>query len=213
MKDHSISQFLTDTFNYLLGLYGPQHWWPSDSDFETAIGAILTQSTSWRNVEKAITNLKNADILTPKAILSTDIRTLRKLVRPARFFNQKAARVKLLSGWWLKNAEQVEKQRQNWQLWRESLLAINGVGPETADTIMLYCFNIPIFVIDTYTKRMFIASKQLQKRFEKKELESWKYAKWQQLFMENLPSDPKIFNELHALIVRHNKEIGKFTPW
>jgi len=199
----TVKQFLEETYQNLLELYGHQHWWPSDSAFETAVGAILTQNTNWLNVEKAIVNLKREDVLTPQRILEIDLEKLKELIRPSGFFNQKSERLKTLANWWIQNAESVSAE--NPQFWRNSLLSLKGVGEETADSILLYCFDIPTFVIDTYTKRLFKSYDFMKNEFGAETLKKWKYQDWQKLFMANLRNEADLFNEYHALIVIHNK--------
>lgn len=198
-----IKAFLEQTYQNLLKVYGHQNWWPSESPFETAVGAVLTQNTNWRNVEKAVANLKAEAVLTPRKIIDIDLNILKKLIRPSGFFNQKSERLKTLAAWWINHAGSVNGD--SLLLWRDSLLALKGVGEETADSILLYSFNLPTFVIDTYTKRLFKSYGFMLKKFGVETLEKWKYRNWQNFFMENLHNSAELFNEYHALIVIHNK--------
>ncbi len=186
-------------FKKLYKYYGPQFWWPGDSRFEIVIGALLTQNTNWRNVEKAINNLRKADLLVPKKILNVDIEKLKKLIKPSGFFNQKAERLKLLIKFFKdEGCENFEKFKlSNPETFREKLLKVKGIGPETCDSILLYAFDVPIFVIDTYTKR-FVKYYQLK-------VENLRYDTLQKYFHNNLKKDAKLFNEYHALIVRWGK--------
>lgn len=181
-------------YKQLLKKLGPQFWWPADSDYEVVLGAILTQNTNWKNVEKAILNLKNANKLKEKEILKIHINKLEELIRPSGFYKQKAERLKLATNKWveLKNKE---KELSIEEL-RKELLSVKGIGKETADSIILYAFHKPIFVIDAYTKR-----------FCKKYLnyESKEYDDYRNLFESNLSKDVKLFKEYHALIVEWAK--------
>ena len=178
--------------------YGTQHWWPARTRDEVVIGAVLTQNTSWANVEKAIANLYTAGLCEIHKIRELDLVVLAEYIRPAGYFNVKAKRLKnvctQIQTELLKNAEL--------HIARESLLAINGVGKETADSILLYAFDRAIFVIDAYTTRIFgrlgLALKD--------------YDAYQDFFMSNLKHDVTIFNEYHALIVWHGKHFCKTKP-
>ena len=154
-------------YNTFLSTYGPQHWWPMDSSyhklngsdprFEVIIGAILTQNTAWSNVEKAIYNLKQENMLHISSIAESDLDALKKYIRPSGFFNQKAKRLQTIASY-LKKQYQGDLTLffdQPLQNLRQELLRINGIGPETADSILLYAGNKPIFVVDAYTKRLF----------------------------------------------------------
>ena len=157
------------------------------------IGAILTQNTSWNNVEKAINNLKENDLIASDKILKVDTQKLANLIKPSGYYNQKAERLKIIAKFFKENKE----------VTRENLLKVKGVGPETADSILLYAFNKPYFVIDTYTKRIF-------KRLGIAKTED--YNQLQELFHKNLDNNSKLFNEYHALLVRLGKEFCTKTP-
>src|SRR3989338_5981210 len=138
---------MLNLYKTLLKAYGRRGWWPTTSDnkkFEIILGAILTQNTSWKQVEKAIANLKNNDLISQEAIKKVSLRRLASLIKPAGYFNQKAKRLKIINQFLEKNKNPT----------RDQLLEVNGIGPETADSILLYAFNQPSFVIDTYTKRI-----------------------------------------------------------
>jgi len=148
-------QTLLDIYNRLYEQYGPQHWWPGDTPFEIVVGAILTQNTNWKNVEKAIGNLKNAGCLTPEELHGLPIEELAELIRPAGYFNIKAQRLKHFLDWLFEKYDGMLESLEALPLsaLREQLLAIKGIGPETADSICLYAFEKPIFVVDTYTAK------------------------------------------------------------
>jgi len=186
--------------------FGSRHWWPADTPFEVIIGAILTQNTAWSNVEKAIVNLKNQGLTTPKKLYQININFLAQAIRPAGYYNIKAKRLKAFLKFLF--------QRYNGSLkkmfavsasnLRKELLQVNGIGPETADSILLYAANKPVFVIDAYTKRIFS-----RHNFIKPDAA---YDQAQRFFTSNLPKDTKLFNEYHALIVELGKNICKTKP-
>jgi len=199
-------------YRALLSEFGPQHWWrqgsalpcapcskrrtsgPADTQYEVVAGALLTQNTNWRNVEKAIANLKSAGKLSPGAILGTPVAELENLIRPCGFFRQKAVRLRLLTG------KFVEIKKRGSIPSREELLSVKGVGKETADSILLYAFGLPYFVIDSYTRR-FCAHHRL---FEGKE-----YDDYRSFFESSLPHDVRLYKEYHALIVEWGKRQAK----
>ena len=200
------SERLNEIYKLLFERFGPQHWWPGQSPFEIIVGAILTQNTNWANVEKAINNLKAANLLTPEKMHNLDISELAQLIRPAGYFNIKAKRLKNFIEWLFKNhdgqLENLENIRTE-QL-REELLAIKGVGPETADSILLYALDRPIFVVDAYTARIATRHGLIEAGCD--------YEQLQDLFQSNLPEDVKLFNEYHALFVRLGKEFCNPKP-
>ncbi|RKY05271.1 endonuclease III domain-containing protein [Candidatus Poribacteria bacterium] len=193
-------------YKLLFERYGPQGWWPGETPFEVAIGAILTQATAWRNAERAIENLKSASLLSPRGLFEIDERGLAELIRPAGFQNLKARRIKSfvdhlfgryggsLERMFSKGAEEL----------REELLSIKGIGRETADAITLYAAGKPTFVIDSYTRRLLSRLGMADERAGYEEL--------RRFFMENLPPDLEIYKEYHALIVRHCKEVCRKRP-
>jgi endonuclease-3 related protein len=200
------SEQLKKIYDLLYARFGPQHWWPGDTPFEVIVGAVLTQNTNWGNVERAIVNLKKAKILTPEKLHSIKSAELAKLIRPAGYFNIKASRLKNLIGWLFINyAGKLAKLKTipTHQL-RGQLLGVSGVGPETADSILLYAFNRPVFVVDAYTKRIFSRHHLIKLNAEYEQISA--------IFESNLPSDVKLFNEYHALLVRTGKEFCKPTP-
>jgi endonuclease-3 related protein len=208
-------------YKLILKKFGNLNWWPidknyhiknkSDPRFEIIVGAILTQNTAWPNVEKALSNIKSENLLDIKKISDLDIRVLKRLIRPSGFFNQKAQRLKIFTQYLEKNYDGDLNKFFNRNLLeiRKELLAINGIGPETADSILLYAGNKPIFVVDAYTKRICqripfdveISYDEIQSYFQNELLKT--YGKDEII---------KIYNELHALIVNFAKINCKKNP-
>ncbi len=180
--------------------FGRQYWWPADSVFEVMVGAILTQNTNWANVKKAINNLKKHKALSVEKLRKMPAQRLAALIRPAGYFNIKALRLKnLINFLFERYAADIKKMRRiDTPFLRQELLSVNGIGPETADSILLYAFNKPVFVVDAYTKRI-LSRHGIVK-------DSAEYYQVQGLFMKNLKSDVKLFNEYHALLVRLGKD-------
>jgi endonuclease-3 related protein len=203
---YSLNHRLTEIYRLLLVSYGPQHWWPADTPFEVIVGAILTQSAGWGNVEKAISNLKQARVMTPASLRKLPLDKLAKLIYPSGYYNAKALKLKAFVEH-LKEAHQ-DSLEKLFSLdiirLRSELLNIHGIGPETADSIILYAAHKPIFVIDAYTRRILSRLWLSPSRDD--------YPAFQALFMDNLPADEKLFNEYHALLVRHGKKVCKKTP-
>jgi len=199
-------QTLLDIYNKLYERYGPQHWWPGETQFEIVVGAILTQNTSWKNVEKAITNLKNAGCLTPEKLHALPMDELAERIRPAGYFNIKAKRLKHFLDWLFETYNGALESLEEMPLsaLRELLLTIKGIGPETADSICLYAFGKPIFVVDAYTARIFGRHGMIEAPSG--------YEQIQELFHGGLDRDAALFNEFHALIVRVGKEHCKPNP-
>ncbi len=194
------SNILLDIYDRLFKTFGKQHWWPGDTDFEIVIGAILTQNTNWGNVEKAIKNLKKAKVFTARKLYEIDIKKLAELIRPSGYFNVKAKRLKHFIEWlFLKYNGSLPKMfKQDYGKLREELLSINGIGRETADSILLYAAQKPTFVIDAYTKRVLVRHELIPEDYEYEEMKAF--------FEENLPEDVSLYNEYHALLVR----VGKY---
>ena len=186
-------------FDILFDCYGPQRWWPCQTGlrWEIIAGAILTQNTAWTNVEKAIGNLLSADVMSPETVLETPDDKLQELIRPAGFFTQKCAYLKAVAAFMLEREHALEQSTDVWAL-RKELLSVKGVGRETADSILLYAFNKPIFVIDAYTRRVAERHLHLDGTLH--------YDTLQKIFMDALPPDVAIYNEYHALIVALCKE-------
>lgn len=200
------AESLLEIYNRLYGFYGPQHWWPGDTPFEIAVGAILTQNTNWANVEKAIDNLKAANALNPKRLMEMPVEKLALLIRPAGYFNIKAKRLKAFIEFLMNNYKGSMKKmrRDETDSLRKKLLLINGIGPETADSILLYALDKPLFVIDAYTRR--VLSRHGIMDFNAP------YDEYQRLFHEELDEDVSLFNEYHALFVKVGKEFCRPEP-
>ena len=197
----SLNHQLTEIYHLLLARYGPQHWWPADTPFEVIVGAILTQSAAWGNVEKAISNLKQARAMSPTSFRKLPLDKLAKLIYPSGYYNAKALKLRSFVEH-LEEAHEDSLDRLfslNIQRLRSELLNIHGIGPETADSIILYAAHKPIFVIDAYTRRIL-------SRLGLHPLRD-NYPAFQAIFMGNLPANEKLFNEYHALLVRHGKEV------
>lgn len=194
---------LVEIYHKLFQSFGPQHWWPGDTPFEIAVGAILTQNTTWGNVEKAIGNLKRQSALSAKVIHEMPVKRLAGLIRPAGYFNVKAKRLRSFIGFLVNGYRGSMKRMKDEDLnpLREKLLQVNGIGPETADSILLYTLEKPVFVIDAYTKR--VLSRHGIMEHEKS------YNEFQDLFHSALKRDVELFNEYHALLVRVGKTYCK----
>ena len=193
-------------YETLFEAFGPQHWWPGETPFEIAVGAILTQNTNWGNVEKAINNLKSARALSAKKIHVMPANSFSALIRPAGYFNIKAKRVKAFISFLMENyhGSMAAMKREGVHLLREKLLSVNGIGPETADSILLYALGKPVFVIDAYTKRVLSRHKIMD--------HDKSYEEFQGLFHASLRKDLKLFNEYHALFVAVGKSYCKPKP-
>ncbi|MBL7152332.1 MAG: endonuclease III domain-containing protein [Phycisphaerae bacterium] len=199
-------QQLAEIYQLLFDRFGPQHWWPGETQCEIVIGAILTQNTSWANVEKAIANLKAADRLTPEALYNLDHARLAELIRPAGYFNIKAKRLKSFLNWFFENYDGrlTDLEGVNTYQLRAELLSVKGIGPETADSILLYAFDRPVFVVDAYTARIAVRHHLIEPDAG--------YGQLQDLFQSNLQQDVHLFNEYHALLVRLGKDFCKPKP-
>jgi len=186
---------LPTLFACLLQHFGKRNWWPAESGFEVAVGAILTQNTAWTNVETAIANLKDAIELSPATLYALDQTDLEELIRPAGFFRQKARYLRELAACLLDQCDGdiAVLCSGTLEAARRRLLGLTGIGAETADSILLYAAHRPSFVIDAYTRRIFARLGILEGR------ES--YAVVRAMFMENLPPDAALYNEYHALLV------------
>lgn len=196
-----IGKKLLRIYDKLYSFYGPQHWWPADTPLEVIVGAILTQNTSWSNVEKAIEFLKEEGLLKSfRKILHIDEKDLSALIRPSGYHNIKSRRLKNFLHFVHKKygSDLKRMARRKTEALREELLAINGIGPETCDSILLYAFNKPVFVVDAYTRRILSRHNILD--------EKCGYDDVQRLFMSNLPGNTALYNEYHALIVRTAKD-------
>lgn len=197
---------LIEIYKILFNNFGRQHWWPAkgrkERKFEICIGAILTQNTSWKNAEKAIENLREAGALSEKAIEKIPQEKIALLIKPAGYYNQKAKKLKAFAGFLEKNSfEKLGKMPINEA--RQLLLEVHGIGKETADSMLLYALNKPIFIIDAYTKRIF------ERIFSMKFKD---YDEWQRFFSKSLRRDTLLFNEYHALIVALGKDVCRKRP-
>jgi len=193
-------------FKRLFDSYGHQQWWPAETPFEMMVGAILTQNTNWTNVEKAINNIKERAALSVLLLEELEVCELAELIRPSGYFNIKAGRLKELVAFLSAefNGDIDEMFKLPLKPLRHLLLNVNGIGPETADSILLYAGNYPVFVVDAYTRRIFSRLGLIKTQHT--------YHQIQDFFMNNLPEDVILFNEYHALIVRHAKEQCKKKP-
>lgn len=189
---------LETVYNRLYSAYGPQHWWPAGTPFEVMVGAVLTQNTAWLNVEKAIANLKEANCLNAHDIILLPDKHLAKLIRPSGYFNIKAKRLKNLCRWFTEQGGFKSLSKMNTDSLRLSLLGVNGVGTETADDILLYAFCRPVFVVDIYTRRLLTRLGLINGAEDYETLRGY--------FEATLNPEARLFNEYHALIVRHAKE-------
>jgi len=199
-------KILLKIYDKLYKHFGPRHWWPADTPFEVIIGAILTQNTSWKNVEKAILNLKKRNLLTPRALRKIGLRQLGSAVKSAGFYNVKAERIKSFVNFlFIRYNDNIKAMLlRPLPSLREELLSVKGIGPETADSILLYAAGKPVFVIDAYTKRIFSRHKLIKGDIQ--------YDRLQGLFMNNLPRKASLFNEYHALLVEAGKVFCKTKP-
>lgn len=198
-----MEQRLFKIYERLYRAFGPQHWWPGETPFEVAVGAILTQNTNWGNVEKAIENLKGKSALNAKVIHKMPLNRLASLIKPAGYFNIKAKRLKAFIDFLINEYDGSMKKmgKEDLETLRVKLLNVNGIGPETADSILLYALEKPIFVIDTYTKRVLSRHGIME--------HNRPYEEFQKLFHSSLNNDVALFNEYHALFVKIGKTFCK----
>jgi endonuclease-3 related protein len=200
-----IREKLLNIYHSLLDHYGPQHWWPAEQPFEMMVGSVLTQSTTWTSVEKAIGNLKTAGVLSPRALRQLPEPEVATLIFPSGYYNAKARKLKALADYLGEYRDDLDRlfAVDTCQLRRE-LLGVHGIGEETADSILLYAAGHPVFVIDAYTRRItgrigLVPGKG-------------RYADYQHLFMDNLPADSDLYNEYHALLVCLGKNVCRRRP-
>lgn len=201
------SELLMAFYRQMLAALGPSNWWPGETAFEICLGAILTQNTNWQNVEKAISNLKQRDLLTPQALYALGERELAELIRPAGYFRVKARRIRHFLDFLHQGTAQDQGlpgpglgslQSLDMATLRRALLQVKGIGPETADSMLLYAFDRPSFVVDAYTARIFHRHGLVPENVGYDELKAF--------FMDVLDPDVALFNEFHALIVRVGKD-------
>ncbi len=195
-------------YRALLDTYGPQGWWPGEGPFEVMVGAVLTQNTAWRNAERALENLKEAGVLSPAGLQDLAEEDLAHLIRPAGYFRVKARRLRALVDYLQRahDGDPAGLARGELGTLRQELLAVKGIGPETADGILLYAGGQSTFVVDAYTRRLLARLGQgigLPVGFDPHRAS---YVQIQRFLTAHLPADPALYNEFHALIVRHAKE-------
>ena len=185
-----MGETLTEIYRLLFERFGPQHWWPGETQFEIIVGAILTQNTNWSNVEKAIANLKSADLLSPEKLHNIEVSELAELIRPAGYYNIKAKRLKNFLDWFFENydGKLSELESVDTERLRAELLGVKGVGRETADSMLLYALDREVFC------RHGLIEPEAD------------YEQLRELFQSNLPQETELFNEYHALLVRVGKE-------
>ena len=196
-------------YHSLSSQYGKQHWWPGDTPFEVMVGAVLTQNTAWINVEKALDNLKAAQLLNAKSIVACELHVLAEHLRPSGYFNIKAKRLQNYCRWYLAQGEYKMLSQWKTDTLRNALLAVNGIGPETADDILLYAFDRPVFVIDAYTRRLF---SRLGLVGGEEAYETLRAVFEDALSHKRAVQRVRMFNVYHALIVRHAKEACRTKP-
>jgi endonuclease-3 related protein len=202
----SKSERIYGFYNALFKKYGSQGWWPAETTLECILGTILTQNTSWKNVEKAIRNLKNEGLISIEKLSMVPAHVLAELIRPSGYFNQKAVKIKNIIKFIKENYDgRLEKMfKEDSKKLREKLLGIKGIGQETADSILLYAAKKPIFVVDAYTYRVLSRHALIP--------ENSGYGDIQEIFMDILPKNTRLFNEYHALLVKVGKEHCKKKP-
>jgi endonuclease III related protein len=198
-------RMLMNVYERLLTAFGPQHWWPGESPFEVLVGAVLVQNTAWRNVERAIQNLRDAGLVEPRTLYAVPEQELAELIRPAGYFQVKARRLRNLLKLVVKQHDgSLEAMfRTDLATLREELLGVSGIGPETADAILLYAAGKPTFVVDTYTHRVLARHSWIGYEADYHEIKDH--------FETSLPADATLYNEYHALLVRLGKEYCRKT--
>lgn len=191
---------LLEVYERLLARFGPQHWWPGESPFEIMVGAVLVQNTAWKNVERAIDNLREAGVMAPHALYALPAAELAELIRPAGYFQVKAKRLRNLLTFVMDDygGDLDAMFQTDLATLREQLLGIHGIGPETADAILLYAGGLGTFVIDTYTHRLLARHGWIEYDADYHQIKDY--------FESALPTDAKLYNEYHALVVRVGKE-------
>lgn len=202
----STANRLQQVYQLLLERFGPQRWWPAQTPFEVMVGAVLTQNTSWRNVERAIENLRHSGLLEPRALYALPVESLAELIRPAGYFRVKARRLHNLLAYVMdRHGGSLERMFATpLERLREELLEIKGIGPETADSILLYAAAKPSFVVDTYTYRVCVRHGWVEPEVG--------YEGLKEFFESALPADVPLYNEMHALLVRVGHEHCRRRP-
>jgi endonuclease-3 related protein len=206
MATTSLTSDLFTIYDALHAAFGHQHWWPAKTPFETMIGAILTQSVSWKNAARAVKNLEAAGMLDPRLLATADTEDVARYIVPSRFYNQKAERIREFSRIYVAEfqADPAVMAAAEMGALRRRLLAIKGFGEETVDTILLYACGKPIFVVDAYTRRIFSRYGLLPEKVT--------YDQAQHFFSDHLPPDVDLFNDYHAQIVRLGKTTCRKSP-
>lgn len=198
-------RLLRELYNYLWAAFGPQGWWPGETPFEVAVGAILTQNTNWGNVSRAIAALKGQGLLEPRALRELPEAELARLIRPAGYYNIKARRVRNFLDFLEEFQDSMDiLAAGDLETLRPALLKVKGIGPETADSILLYALDKPTFVVDAYTFRILSRHHLVP--------EACAYEDLRGLFMDHLPADVPFYQEYHALLVRLGKESCRPQP-
>ncbi|MCK9297945.1 MAG: endonuclease III domain-containing protein [Methanoculleus sp.] len=202
----TLTEDLTLVYDALFAAFGHQGWWPAETPFETMVGAILTQNVSWKNAAQAVRNLEDAGMLDPHLLAAADPADIARRIVPSRYYNQKAERIREFAGVYVAEfgADPAAMAAVETRELRERLLALRGFGKETADTILLYACEKPVFVVDAYTRRIFSRYGLLP--------EGASYDRTQRLFAENLDPDVALFNDYHAQIVCLGKTVCKTSP-
>jgi endonuclease-3 related protein len=200
-----MSSIPLQVYERLLNVFGPQQWWPGDSPFEIMVGAVLVQNTAWRNVERAMENLREAGVMEPHALYALPPRELAELIRPAGYFQVKAKRLRNLLKFVIDEFDgSLDAMfRTSLPTLREQLLAVHGIGPETADAILLYAGGLSTFVVDTYTHRILARHGWIDYDTDYHQIKDY--------FEFTLPADAQLYNEYHALLVRVGKDYCKRT--
>ena len=206
MAEKSHGHLVEELYERLLASHGPQHWWPGDGWFEIMVGAVLTQAASWKNVELALDNLKDADALSPESIRRMDVDELAALVYPSGYYNSKARKLKALAQFvGDRFSDSIERMKEtDPRRLREELLGVYGIGQETADAMLLYAVDKARFVVDNYTKRILSRIGVVKKDAS--------YSTIQRLFEENLAPETEKYSEYHALLVRHGNSVCMTRP-
>jgi endonuclease III related protein len=194
-----------EVYDRMLAAFGPQHWWPGDSPFEIIVGAVLVQNTAWRNVQRAIDNLRDAGLMEPSSLYHLPPAELAELIRPAGYYEVKTKRLRNLLRFIIEqyNGSLEEMFSTSLHSLREQLLSINGIGPETADAILLYAGGFPTFVVDTYSHRILARHGWLDFDASYDDIKDY--------FESTLPNDAALYNDYHALLVRIGKDYCKRT--
>jgi len=201
------TKLLLDIYRLLLDHFGPRHWWPAKTPFEVMVGAILTQNTAWANVKKAMANLEAEGALEPQALAQLPLPKLRRLIRPSGYYNQKAKKLRAFLRFFLAEPYRGSVERlaaEDIEKLREALLAIWGIGPETADSILLYALEKPVFVADAYTRRVFARLGLTPPQAS--------YAELQEFFFRRLPQDIELYNDYHAQVVALGNRYCRAKP-